>query len=87
MEWLDELENDGVLHALDMFGVSDETKEAVEESGRRERMAALNHSRCHKVFIWRGCVYIQMGQIATLLPESPLGGDSRKIPSPCAQPT
>ena len=32
MEWLDNIENDGVLHALDLFGVSEETKEAVEES-------------------------------------------------------
>ena len=39
----------------------------------------VNHLRCHKVFIWRGCVYIQMGQIATLLPESPLGGEAVKF--------
>ena len=32
MEWLDDLDTDGVVHALDLFGVSEEAREAVEES-------------------------------------------------------
>ena len=29
MEWLDDLDTDGVVHALDLFGVSEEAREAV----------------------------------------------------------